>query len=64
MLASLAAMILNVFGNWVLIGGHLGAPALGVRGSALASTLATSAAFLGLLAWFLTEGRRTRSAME
>jgi MATE family multidrug resistance protein len=58
MRASVAAMLLNVAGNWVLIDGHLGAPALGVRGAALASTLATSLAFLGLLAVFLRDGRR------
>lgn len=32
--------ILNVFLNWVLIFGHLGAPALGVDGSAIATTIA------------------------
>jgi MATE family multidrug resistance protein len=59
MVANVAAMALNVLGNWMLIQGHLGAPALGVRGAALASTLATWIAFLGLLTVFLAEGRRT-----
>jgi MATE family multidrug resistance protein len=58
MLANLAAMALNVAGNWALIDGRLGAPAMGVRGAALASTLATAAAFLALLAGFVLEGRR------
>jgi MATE family multidrug resistance protein len=58
MRASVAAMVLNVAGNWALIDGHLGAPALGVRGAALASALSTGAAFAGLLAVFLAEGRR------
>jgi MATE family, multidrug efflux pump len=58
MRASLAAMILNVAGNYVLIDGRLGAPALGVRGAAIASTLATSAAFLWLFGVFVREGRR------
>jgi MATE family, multidrug efflux pump len=58
MRASLVAMVLTVAGNWLLIGGHLGAPALGVRGAALSNTLATGAAFLGLLAVFLWDGRR------
>ncbi|HOX44580.1 MAG TPA: MATE family efflux transporter [Myxococcota bacterium] len=57
MVANLAAMGLNVALNWVLIDGHLGAPALGVVGAALASSLATWAALLGLLAYFLWEGR-------
>jgi MATE family multidrug resistance protein len=57
MRASVAAMVLNVAFNWVLIGGHLGAPALGVRGAALASALSTGAAFLWLLASFLRQGR-------
>jgi MATE family multidrug resistance protein len=56
MKASVAAMVLNVAGCVILIDGRLGAPAMGVRGSALASTLASSAAFLGLLAVFLREG--------
>jgi MATE family multidrug resistance protein len=58
MRANLVAMALNVGGNLLLIDGRLGAPALGVRGAALASTLATAAAFLWLLAAFLREGRR------
>lgn len=57
MLANVAAMVLNVFGNWVLIFGHLGAPAMGVRGTALASALSTGIAFFGLLAVFLHQGR-------
>ncbi len=58
MRASVAAMALNVAGNWLLIDGHLGAPAMGVRGSALASSLSTGVAFLGLLAVFVKDGRR------
>jgi len=50
---SLAAMSLNVFGNWVFINGNLGAPALGVKGAALASALSTGAAFAIFLALFL-----------
>ena len=58
MLAQVAAMLLNVTGNWLLIDGHLGLPALGVRGAALASALSTSVAFLGLLLVFARGGRR------
>jgi MATE family multidrug resistance protein len=57
MLAQLAAMVLNVAGNWLLIDGHLGLPAMGVRGAALASSLSTGVAFLGLLAAFLAGAR-------
>ena len=37
---SLAAVGTNIFLNWVLIFGNLGAPALGVRGAALATVIA------------------------
>jgi MATE family multidrug resistance protein len=58
MVAQVAAMALNVGGNWLLIDGHLGLPAMGVAGAALASSIATWLAFLGLLAGFWLEGRR------
>ncbi len=57
MRANVAAMVLNVFGNWVLINGNLGAPALGVAGAAWASTIATTLAFAGLFIRFLRDGR-------
>lgn len=63
MVVNLVAMGLNVALNWVLIFGHLGAPALGVEGAALASTLATSVAFVGFVGYFLKdapEGTRVR----
>jgi multidrug resistance protein, MATE family len=60
MTANVVAMGLNVILNWVLIFGHLGAQAMGVRGAALASALATLLAFVGLFAFFLVEGRSTQ----
>jgi MATE family multidrug resistance protein len=52
MAANLVAMALNVLLNWIFIFGHLGAPTLGVKGAALASTLATSTAFVGFFVYF------------
>jgi MATE family multidrug resistance protein len=54
MTAQVFCMVLNVFLNWVFIYGNLGAPALGVKGAALANTLATTAAFLALFLCFVT----------
>ncbi len=47
------ANVLNAGLNWVLIYGHWGAPALGVRGSAIATTVSRWAMFVGLalLTW-------------
>lgn len=57
MLGNLALMVLNVFFCWLLVQGHLGAPALGVAGSAWAAVAATWLAFLGLLTPFILEGK-------
>jgi MATE family multidrug resistance protein len=51
------AMVLNVALNWLLIGGNLGAPRMGVAGAALASSLATWIAFAVVLTRFLRDGR-------
>lgn len=62
MAAQVIAMVANVGLNWVLIFGHLGAPALGVTGAALASSIATLLGFAFLLTCFLTGvGQRTRA---
>jgi MATE family multidrug resistance protein len=57
MMAQVGAMALNLAGNWLLIDGHLGLPAMGVAGAAMASSISTWLAFLGLAAWFWLEGR-------
>ncbi len=41
MMAGVVTMVIAVFCNWLLIDGHLGAPALGVAGAAWASTIAS-----------------------
>lgn len=57
MRVNVAAMVLDLAGNWMLIGGHWGAPALGVAGAALSSTLSTWAVFVAFLVVFLRQGR-------
>jgi MATE family multidrug resistance protein len=64
MMASVFAMVLNVALNWVLIRGHLGAPAMGVAGSALASSIATWIAFAALAGWFLFSGTVPRLVLK
>jgi len=60
MIALVAANITNAFMNWVLIYGHLGAPAMGVRGSAWATVIArvAMAAYLLLVIVLRERGRR------
>lgn len=61
MAAQVIAMVANVALNWVLIFGHLGAPAMGVTGAALASSIATLIGFAFLLGCFLLGvGQSTR----
>jgi MATE family, multidrug efflux pump len=53
MVINFVAMALNIAFNWVLIYGNLGAPALGVRGAAIASSLASWLAFALLFGLFV-----------
>jgi multidrug resistance protein, MATE family len=53
MATQVLCMFLNVGLNWVLIFGHLGAPALGAQGAAFASSISTVIGFLVLLVCFL-----------
>ena len=57
MLANMFLMVANVAGNYALIKGRLGCPEMGVRGAALASSISTCAAFVGLLTYFVWQGR-------
>ena len=50
MIALVVANIINAIGNWILIYGNLGAPAMGVVGSAWATTVARAWMALFLLA--------------
>ncbi|MBR5520563.1 MAG: MATE family efflux transporter [Oscillospiraceae bacterium] len=42
MRTNMISNIVNVFFNWVLIGGNLGAPALGVKGAAIATVIGSA----------------------
>ncbi len=53
------AILFNISANWVLVFGHLGFPALGLRGSGLATTLSNTFMFVGL-AVVVAYGRRFR----
>ena len=53
------ALFVNAFGNWALVFGHLGLPALGLSGSALSSVL-TSIAMLAAYVVVIQTDRRLR----
>lgn len=55
--ASLLVMVLNVPLAWLLIHGGAGLPAMGVRGAALASIVATAAGFTYVIVAFARAGR-------
>ena len=55
MLVSTFAIALNTFLNWVLIYGHLGLPALGVRGAAIATIIARFAEFIFMVVFIYKE---------
>jgi multidrug resistance protein, MATE family len=50
MVIMVLAVGLNALGNYALIFGHFGLPALGMRGSGIATTLLSTMMFLGLVA--------------
>src|SRR6201996_5851045 len=57
--ALISANLVNWFGNWVLIYGKLGFPAMGVRGSAL-STCVARVYMAGVLVWWAWKHERDR----
>jgi MATE family multidrug resistance protein len=61
--ALLAANVVNVFANWILINGRFGAPALGVDGAAWATVLSRAAMAASLLATILYRERGATSGV-
>lgn len=61
LLAMIAANLVNVALNWVMIFGNLGFPEMGAEGAAWASTIARFSAF-GFLLWVILYQREAREA--
>ncbi len=51
MKAGIAAVLVNLAGNWLLIFGHLGFPRLGVQGAAIATVISRFAECLYIVLW-------------
>lgn len=51
MVAGLAAMVVNLIGNYILIFGKLGAPAMGVTGAAIATVVSRYVEFIIIAFW-------------
>ncbi|MFT5904949.1 MAG: MATE family multidrug resistance protein [Cryomorphaceae bacterium] len=49
---SMAAVVLNIFLNWVLIYGNLGAPAMGLEGAGYATFISRVVLVIAMLIWF------------
>lgn len=58
MVSGIAAIFVNLFLNWVLIFGKLGAPALGVRGAAYATLIARFVELAVVVVWTHTHKKR------
>jgi MATE family multidrug resistance protein len=63
MIALIMANVINIVMNWILIYGHLGAPAMGVRGSAWATVIARIAMAGYLLVVIIVRERRRRPGL-
>jgi putative MATE family efflux protein len=55
LVAGVVANVVNVFGNWVLIFGHLGAPRMGVAGAGLSTAVALSVEALLLVGYLFSK---------
>ncbi len=64
LVAGVIANVVNVLFNWILIYGHFGAPALGVRGAAMASSLAMVAQLAVQVAWWRSGRLRLKPSRE
>lgn len=58
MIAGACAIVTNLFLNWVLIYGNLGAPALGVRGAAIATVISRYVEFLVVVIYAHTHTKK------
>jgi MATE family multidrug resistance protein len=58
MLSALTTMVVNVCANYLLIFGHFGLPALGIRGAAYGTLLSSCCGLLVLLAAYLRRSNR------
>ena len=55
---SLISLVINVSLNWLLIGGHWGFPALGIKGAAIATVVARICEFLFILLYLVRIDKR------
>jgi MATE family multidrug resistance protein len=63
MFSAFSANAVNLFVNWVLVFGNLGAPALGARGSAWATTISRVYMFFFLVGYLLWHARHNDPAL-
>ena len=63
MFAALTTMLINVVANYILIFGHLGFPALGLRGAAYGTLFSSCCGLLVLLATYLNKSNRATYAV-
>lgn len=64
MFALVSANLVNLFGNWALIYGHLGAPAMGVRGSGWSTCIARTYMAAVLLGYILYHDHRKKAGLR